>query len=87
MCSSNDAEVTFKEINTTDFEAFFDNLRSKLINTVVVGIAQDMVNDSALVWRGAMLAEVLNAPISKLPVRDEVHVVDDFFDGRALGYY
>lgn len=86
MRSSNDAEVAFKELNTTDLEAFFDNFGSELIDTVAVGIAKDMVNDSALVWGGAVLAEMLNAPISKLPVGNEINVVDDFFDGRALGY-
>jgi hypothetical protein len=86
MRSGNDAEVTFKELHATDLEALFDNFGSELIDTVAVGIAKDMVNDSALVWRGAVLAEMLNTPISKLPVGDEINVVDDFFDGRALGY-
>ena len=43
-----------------------------------------MINDSALVWRGAMLAEMLNAPVAELPVSNEVDVGNDFLDGRAL---
>ena len=86
MRSGNNAEVAFKELDTANLQAFFDNLGSKLIDAVAVRITEDMVNHSPLVWRRAMLAEMLNAPIPKLSVRNEIYVVDDFFDGRALRY-
>ena len=85
MCSGNNAKIALKELHTTNLQTLFDNFGGKLIDAVAVGIAQNVVNDSALVWRGAMLAKMLNAPVAELPVRNEINVGDDFLDGRALG--
>lgn len=84
MGSGNDAKVALKELNTTDLQAFLDNFRGKLVDAVAVGIAKDVVNDSALVRWGAVLAEMLNAPVSELPMGNEVDVGNDFLNGRAL---
>jgi hypothetical protein len=86
MCSGNDGEVTLEELNTTNLQALLDNFGGKLIDAIAVRVAKDVVNDSALVWRGAVFAEMLNAPVSKLAVGDEINVGDDFLDGRALEY-
>jgi hypothetical protein len=86
MCSGNDGEVTLEELNTTDLQTFLHNFGGKLIDAIAVRVGEDVVNDSALVWRGAMLAEMLNAPVSKLTVGDEINVGNDFLDGRALEY-
>ena len=86
MCSGNDPEVALKKLNTANLQALLDNLGGKLIDAVAVGIVKDVVNDSTLVWRGAMLAEMLNAPVSELTVSDEINVCNDFLDGRALEY-
>src|SRR5256885_7305629 len=60
--------------------------RSTLFPYTTLFRSEDMVDHSPFVWRRAMLAEMLNAPIPKLSVRNEIYVVDDFFDGRALRY-
>jgi hypothetical protein len=73
-----------EELNTTNLQTLFYDLGGKLIEAVTVGITKDVVDDSSLVWRRAILAEVLDAPISKLPVGDEINVCDDFFNGWAL---
>lgn len=56
MCSSNDSQVALKELETANLQAFLDDFGGKLIDAVAVGIADDVINDSALVWRRAMLA-------------------------------
>jgi hypothetical protein len=85
-CGSDDAKVVPEELNTANLQTLLDNLGGKLIGAVAVGIAKDVVDDSALVWRGAVLAEVLDAPVSELPVGDEINVCDNFFNGGALEY-
>jgi hypothetical protein len=86
VCGSDDAKVAFEELNTANLQALLYNLGGKLTNAVAVGIAKDVVNDSALVWRGAVLAEMLDTPVSELPVGNEVDVCDDFFNGGTLEY-
>jgi hypothetical protein len=86
VCGSDDAKVVLEELNTANLQTFLYNLGGKLIDAVAIGIAKDVVDDSAFVWRGAVLAEMLDTPVSELPVGDEVDVCDDFFDGGALEY-
>lgn len=43
-----------------------------------------MVNRTAAVSRSTMLADVLNAPIAELTMRDDVDAGEDFIDTRAL---
>jgi hypothetical protein len=84
VCGSDDAKVVLEELNTTNLQTLLYNFGGKLIDAVSIGIAEDVVDDSALVWRGAVLAEMLDAPVSELPVGDEIDVCDDFFNGGAL---
>lgn len=84
MGSRNDTEVTIHEFNTADLEAFLHNFGSKLINAVIVGIVENVVDDTALVGWGTMLAQVLDTPIAELTMSDEVDVCDHFLDSRAL---
>ena len=86
VCGSDDTKVALEELSTANLQALLYNLGGKLTNAVSVGIAKDVVHDSALVWRGAVLAEMLDTPVSELPVGDEVDVCDDFFNGGALEY-
>lgn len=43
-----------------------------------------MVNGAAAVRRGAVFANVLNAPIAELTMSDDVDVGEDFLNARAL---
>lgn len=84
VSSGDNPKITIQKFRTSNLEAFFNNFGSKLVNAVVVGVGQDVVNDTALVWRGAVLAQMLNAPVAELSMGNEVNVGDDFFDGRAF---
>ena len=81
---TNPLQVSSQEVSTADFQALLDHLRSELINAVFGCIAQDMFDGPATIsWR-SMLANVLDAPIAELPVSDDVDVVKNFIDTRAL---
>lgn len=43
-----------------------------------------MVDGTAAVGRGAVLANVLDAPVAKLPVSNNVDVGEDFLDAGSL---
>lgn len=83
-CGGDDAQVPIQELVAADLETFFNDLGGKLIDAVVVGVAQDVIDNAALVRRGAVLAEVLDAPVAELTMSNEINVGDHLFDGRAL---
>lgn len=84
VSSGDDAKVPLEKFDTTDLEALLHNLGSKLVNAVAVRVHEDVVNDTTLVRRGTMLAEVLDAPIAELTMSDQIDVGNDFLDGRTL---
>jgi hypothetical protein len=55
-----------------------------LIGAVLGGIPNDMINSPATVWRCAVFADVLDAPVSKLTMRDNIDICKNFFNTRAL---
>lgn len=79
-----DQKILVQEIQTTDLEALLHNFGSKLIDAIVVGVGQDVINDATLVGWRAMLAEMLNTPVAELAMSDKVDVGDDFLDSRSL---
>lgn len=81
---TNPIKVTTEEVRATNLEALLHNFRRKLIRTVLSSVSNNMVDGAAAIRRGAMLANVLNAPITKLPVSNDVDVGKDFFNAGAL---
>ena len=77
-------EVAAKELRTPNLEALLDNLGGKLIHAVLGGKTYDVVNGAAAVSRGTVLANVLNAPVAKLAVGDNVNVGEDLLNAGAL---
>ena len=84
MGSRDNGEIAFHELCTTNLEAFLDNFGSELVNTIVVGVVEDMVNNAALVGRRTMFTQVLDAPVAELTMGDEIDVSNDFLNRRAL---
>ena len=84
---TNDTKVAVKELNTANLEALLNDFGSELVDAVAVGVGEDVVDDATLVWRRAMLTQVLYAPITELAVSNEVNASDDFFDGGALLFF
>jgi hypothetical protein len=79
-----DSEVAIQKLDAADLEAFLNHLRRELINAVAVGVCQNMINDTPLVWRRTMLAQMLNTPVAELSMGDKINVGDDFLNGRTL---
>lgn len=77
-------KVPAQELGASDLEAFLNDLGSELIHGVLRSVPDDMINGTAAVRRGAMFANMLDAPVSKLAVRHDVDVGEDFLDARAL---
>lgn len=67
-------KVTAKEFSTADLQTLFNNLGGELVHRVLRGVPNNMVNGSAPVCRGSMLANVLDTPITKLTVGHNVNV-------------
>ena len=77
-------EITLKELSTSDLEAFLDNLGSKLVHTVFGSIAENVIDSTATVSRCCVFADVLDTPITKLTVGNNVNAGEDFVDARTL---
>ncbi len=84
MSSRDDSKVAFHEFGTTDLQTFLDNFGSKLVDAVVVGICKNVVDHTAFVRWGTMLTQMLDTPVAKLTVSDEVNAPNDFLDGWTL---
>jgi hypothetical protein len=55
-----------------------------LVHAVLGSISNDMFNGPATISWGTMLADVLNAPIAKLAMGDNVDACKNFLNARAL---
>jgi len=83
---TNSVEIPCQELDSTDLEAFLNYLGGVLIHTVLGGEADHVVHGAAAISRGAVLADMLNAPVTKLAMCDNVDVRQDFLDARTLWY-
>lgn len=77
-------EVPAQKLGASNLEALLNNLGGKLISAVLGSVANDVVHGAALVRRSPMLANVLDAPVAKLPMGHNVNVGKDLFDAGAL---
>jgi hypothetical protein len=77
-------KIATEEVNTTNLEAFLNNLGGKLIHAVLGSIADDMINCSAAVSWGTMLANVLDAPVPELTMSDDIDALKHLFNAGAL---
>jgi hypothetical protein len=77
-------EVAAQELSTTNLETLLNHLRGELIGAVLGSVANDMVDCPATVGRSAVLADVLDAPVSELAMGNNVNVGEDLLDTGAL---
>jgi hypothetical protein len=77
-------KVALKEIDTTNLEALLNDLGGELVHAVLGSIANDMFGGTAAISWGSMLTDMLNAPISKLAMGDNVDASKDLLNARAL---
>ena len=55
-----------------------------MVHAILCSIAEDMVNGAASISWCSVLADMLNAPVAKLTVSDDVDTVQDLSDARTL---
>jgi hypothetical protein len=55
-----------------------------LIHTVLRCKAEDVVDGTAAISRGTMLADVLNAPVAELAMGNHIDASEDFVDAGTL---
>lgn len=77
-------EIPFQKVRTTNLEALLDDLGCKLIHAILSGISKNMVNGTASILRRSVFTDMLDAPISKLAVGDNVNACKDFINAAAL---
>jgi hypothetical protein len=77
-------QVTTQKFNATYLQALFDHLRRKLVHAVFRSISNDMISGTTAISWSTMLANMLDAPISKLAVGDNVNAGKYLFDTRTL---
>lgn len=83
-CLAHSGKVTIEKIGTTNFQAFLHDLGSKLIGTVLGSKVENMLSGTVLVLRSTVFADVLDTPVSELPVGDDVDADEDLINARAL---
>ncbi len=81
---ANTIKITTKKVVSTNLETFLNDFGGELISAIFGCVPDDVVDGSASVGRSTMLADMLNAPVSKLTVSNDVNVGKDFFDARSL---
>jgi hypothetical protein len=77
-------KIAAEEVWTTNLEALLNDLGGKLIHAVLGGVTNNMVNGTAAISWGTMLANVLNAPVAKLTMSNDVNASKDLLDAWTL---
>jgi hypothetical protein len=77
-------QVAAQKLGAANLQTLLNNLGGELVHAVLSSIADDMVDGPATVRRSAVLADVLDAPVAKLAVGDNVDIGQDFLDARTL---
>ena len=81
---ADDVKVAVEEFGAADLEALLDDLGSKLIHAVLCSVAQDVIDSTIAVRKGAVLTDVLDAPVAELPVSDDIDASKNLIDARTL---
>lgn len=84
MSCGNHIQIPIEKLNSANLEAFLDHLRGILVDAVAVSIDEDVVNDTSFVRWSTVLTEMLDAPVAKLSVSNEINVGNDFLNGRSF---
>ena len=79
-------EVAAKEFCASNLEALLDYLGGELVGAVLGRIPDNVINGAGAVGRAPVFADMLDTPVSKLSMSDNVDVGKYFFDARALGH-
>ncbi len=84
---ADDVEVAVEEVGATNLKTLLNNLGGELIHAVFGSEADDVVGGASTIGDGAMLAEVLNAPVAELTVSNDVDACEDLVDAWTLVFF
>jgi hypothetical protein len=77
-------QVPIDELVTANLQALLNHFGSVLIHAVLGGETKNVVDSTASVSGSSMFADVLNAPVSKLAMGDNIDTSKDLVDARTL---
>lgn len=77
-------QISAKEVGAANLQALLDNFGGELIHAVLRSIANDVVDRPAAVRWSTVLTDVLDTPISKLAMGDDVDIGQDLLNAGAL---
>lgn len=77
-------QVATQKLDATYLQTLLDNFRRKLVHAVFRSISNDMINGTTAISRSTMLTNMLDAPISKLAVSDNINACKYLFDTGTL---
>jgi len=77
-------EISAEKFDTTNLKALLDNLGGKLIHAVFRCVSDDVVNSTAAISWGTMLADMLDAPVAKLTMSDDINAGENFLNTWTL---
>lgn len=77
-------QVSAKKVCAANLQTLLDNLGCKLIGAILGGITNDVIDGTASIRWGSVLANVLNAPVAKLAMGNNINVGKNLFDARTL---
>ena len=77
-------QIAIKKLVATNLQALFDHLGGELVHAVLGGKAKDMVDSASAVRGVSMLADVLDAPVAKLTMSDDIDAGQDLVDAGTL---
>ena len=81
---ANAIEIFLQKVITANLETFLDNLGGILIGTILSSKAEDVIDSAVSISWSTMFADVLNTPVAKLTVGDNINGAENFIDTRAL---
>ena len=78
-------QVPVQEVGVTNLQTLLNHLRSILIHAVLGSESKDVVDGTAAISGSAMLADVLDAPVAKLAVSNNIDTSENFVNAGTLG--
>ena len=77
-------QIPSQELTAPNLQTLFHHLGRKLISAVFSCVANNVVNSPAAVWWRTVFANMLDAPVSKLAMSNDIYIGKDFFNAGAL---
>ena len=77
-------KIAFQEVRSTYLQALLNDLGCELVHAILSGITKNVVDSAATVSGEPMLTDMLDAPVAKLSMGDNVDAMKHFVNARSL---